>query len=78
MTLTGVKGQKINHRKHQGVKGRRPDKKEQRRAIASVNVERWRSLTPKQQLAELDRRLGQNLGAKKQRARINKAILVGQ
>ena len=36
--------------------------------------EAWAQLTPKQQIADLDRRLGKNIGAKKQRARIQYKI----
>ena len=32
--------------------------------------EAWAQLTPEQQIADLDRRLGKDIGAKKQRARI--------
>ena len=32
--------------------------------------EAWTQLTPEQQIADLDRRLGKGVGAKKQRARI--------
>lgn len=35
---------------------------------------KWQSLTPSQQLADLDRRLGKGVGAGKQRARIAEAI----
>ena len=34
----------------------------------------WAQLTPEQQLADLDRRLGKGIGAKKQRARIQYKI----
>ena len=34
----------------------------------------WRSLTPQQQLAALDDRLGRNIGARKQRARLQKIL----
>lgn len=30
----------------------------------------WRSLTPQQQLAQLDRRLGQGVGARRQRGKL--------
>ena len=36
--------------------------------------ERWAQLTPEQQLASLDERLGKGIGAKKQRARIQYKI----
>ena len=36
--------------------------------------ERWAQLTHEQQIADLDRRLGKNIGAKKQRARIQYKI----
>ena len=35
-----------------------------------VRNEAWAKLTPEQQLASLDERLGKGIGAKKQRARI--------
>ena len=37
---------------------------------AIVRNEAWAKLTPEQQLASLDERLGKGIGAKKQRARI--------
>ena len=36
--------------------------------------EAWTQLTPEQQIADLDRRLGKDTGAKKQRARIQYKI----
>ena len=41
---------------------------------AIVRNEAWAKLTPEQQLADLDRRLGEGIGAKKQRARIQYKI----
>ena len=41
---------------------------------AKVRNEAWAKLTPEQQLADLDRRLGKGIGAKKQRARIQHKI----
>ena len=41
---------------------------------ATVRNEAWAKLTPEQQLADLDRRLGKGIGAKKQRARIQYKI----
>jgi hypothetical protein len=37
----------------------------------------WRALSPKEQLAALDARLGKGQGAKKQRARIAAALKAG-
>ena len=42
---------------------------------AIVRNEAWAQLTPEQQIADLDRRLGKGVGAKKQRAKINSKIL---
>ena len=41
---------------------------------ATVRNEAWAKLTYEQQLADLDRRLGKEIGAKKQRARIQYKI----
>ena len=41
---------------------------------AIVRNEAWAKLTYKQQLADLDRRLGKGIGAKKQRAKIQYKI----
>jgi hypothetical protein len=41
---------------------------------ATVRNEAWAKLTYEQQLADLDRRLGKGIGAKKQRARIQNKI----
>ena len=41
---------------------------------AIVRNEAWAKLTPEQQLASLDERLGKEIGAKKQRARIQYKI----
>jgi len=41
---------------------------------AKVRNEAWAQLTPEQQLASLDERLGKGIGAKKQRAKIQYKI----
>ena len=41
---------------------------------AIVRNEAWAKLTPEQQLASLDERLGKGIGAKKQRAKIQYKI----
>ena len=41
---------------------------------AILRNEAWAKLTPEQQLASLDERLGKDVGAKKQRARIQYKI----
>ena len=46
----------------------------ERRIDAEARQEEWARLTPQQQLAELDSRLGKGIGAKKQRAKLAKAI----
>jgi len=63
-------GKQNNFRRNPGVKGRRPDKKAARVAVARENLARWRALSPREQLRELDCRLGQGVGAIAQRARI--------
>ena len=44
--------------------------KQTKQTEAAVRNEAWAKLTYEQQLADLDRRLGKGIGAKKQRARI--------
>ena len=44
--------------------------KSTKREEATERQQVWSKLSPKQQLAELDRRLGEGVGAKKQRARL--------
>lgn len=48
--------------------------KEERRAAAKARNDRWAIKGPKEQLADLDRRLGKGVGAAKQRAKILKRI----
>jgi len=54
--------------------GPRPDNNQHKRAEATERNDAWRKLTPKQQLASLDGRLGKNVGAKKQRQRIKASM----
>ena len=48
--------------------------KQTKQTEAIVRNEAWAKLTYEQQLADLDRRLGKGIGAKKQRARIQYKI----
>ena len=50
------------------------ERKDQRRKDALTRQEDWSSLTPQQQLTELDNRLGKDQGAAKQRKRLQKKI----
>jgi hypothetical protein len=45
-----------------------------KRGTIQTNIERRASLSPTQQLKELDKRLGVGVGAKKERARLNKQL----
>jgi hypothetical protein len=55
------------------MSNKRLDKQGVRRIEAEGRAEVWEGLTPEQQLATLDRRLGKGVGAVKQRKRIAKA-----
>ena len=61
------------HRRFAGG-GPRPDRNEDKRAEARERDAAWSALSPEQQLANLDSRLGKGKGAKRQRARIAKVI----
>ena len=68
---------KINNaRRYPGVGGsrRNPVGLKVSKEAAMIREEEWRKLTPQQQIAALDQRLGKNVGATKQRARINALI----
>jgi len=46
--------------------------KKQHRKLAAKDIEEnWRKLSPKEQIDELDRRLGVGIGAARQRAKIS-------
>lgn len=72
--MSNFKGHKENNRKFPGIFGRRPDRKESRRETATQIKEHWESLSPQEQLADLDRCLGKDVGAVKQRAKIQAKI----
>ena len=46
---------------------------EQRQKAAQERKERWEKLSPQEQLADMDRRLGKGVGGAKQRARLKAA-----
>lgn len=64
-----------NKRSYPGLNcGRTAHKVVSRRICATERQQAWDLLSPEEQLKELDRRLGVNLGAVKQRARLQRAI----
>jgi len=66
-------GKKNNFRRHTGG-GPRPDHNDYKKSEAKERDAAWRKLTPTEQLAALDRRLGKGVGAAKQRTRIEAQI----
>lgn len=48
------------------------------REVIAERLEKWRKLTPQEQLADLDRRLGPGVGAVKQRARIAAPVVISK
>ena len=59
---------------HQFIQKYNMNTKQIKETEAIVRNEAWAKLTPEQQLASLDERLGKGIGAKKQRARIQYKI----
>lgn len=64
-----IKGRKSNGRKFHGG-GARPDHSDFKCEEAKEREAAWRKLSPTQQLTDLDKRLGNGVGAVKQRARL--------
>jgi hypothetical protein len=64
----------IREAKNERCRTRNARRRAERRAAAEERQEEWGTLTPKQQLKALDGRLGEGIGAKKQRARIQEKI----
>jgi len=52
--------------------------KNQRRTEGDARNEAWRSLSPTEQLKDLDRRLGKGVGAKRQRQMIEARLVAAQ
>lgn len=65
-------GKQNKARKFKGG-GPRPDLSSAKRSEAVERNEHWSGLSAQKQLAELDRRLGKGVGARKQRARLVRA-----
>ena len=65
-------GKQNKARKFKGG-GPRPDLNETKRAEAVERNEAWSGLSAQKQLAELDRRLGKGIGARRQRTRLARA-----
>lgn len=65
-------GKQNKDRKFKGG-GPRPDLNDSKRSEAVERNEAWSVLPAQKQLAELDRRLGKGVGARKQRARLARA-----
>ncbi len=61
-----------------GVRGPAPQNKAHKRSEAAERLDVWRAMTPEQQLAALDKRLGVDKGAVSQRARIKAKLKVVQ
>lgn len=68
------RGKHVRTRKYPGIRGRRPDNKKFRVDDAKKNMDARAGRTNEQQLARLDTLFGKGLGAKKERARLLKAI----
>lgn len=68
--VTAASGRMNNDRRFPGVKGRAPYHITLRREVASQGAASRAARTPEQQLAELDRRLGVGMGAKRERSRL--------
>lgn len=66
-----IKGKDNSKRKFKGS-GPRPDRADTKRAEAADRKEAYDQLSVKRKLEELDRRLGRNIGARRQRARLAK------
>lgn len=64
------RGQHARKRMFPGISGQRPDLHATRVMEAKERQVVWSALTPLEQLATLDRRLGNGVGAKKQRSRL--------
>jgi len=65
-------------RRFPGIRGRAPHNKSIRCATALVVAAKRKSRSPSQQMAELDVRLGPNVGAAKERVRLRGMLRGGQ
>ena len=72
--MADITKKRNNNRRNSGIKGIRPDMHEIKVSDASERLIAWQNLSPQEQLNVLDARLGKDIGAKKQRARIQKLL----
>ena len=69
-----VSPEQIRANKCEQSRQRNATRKAKRRAKAEQLIAQWQQLSPREQLKQLDQRLGRGVGAKRQSDRIQEAI----
>jgi len=70
MAAQTFRATRTNNRRYPGVRGRRPDRYEERCEGADERRKECAERTPTQQIMRLDAKLGRGIGAKKERKRL--------
>lgn len=73
-TARHLSSEKARAEKNLRAKARSADRKEVQAKLVQERLDAWRELSPAQQLATLDRRLGKGVGAEKQRIKLTELL----